>query len=118
MAGYRRARAAAVAAGVSAGHALPREVRQRILAEVRAAGVDLDAAPKRAQARPERKRATFTTRIGAAKTPAQKVSAAADFVGSALAEVSAIRADQVATAVVEQLRNLAEQLLEEGIQSR
>ena len=67
-----------------------------------------------AQSRPQRKRVTFHTRIAAAKTPGQRVSAAAQFVASALAEVSPTRADQVATHTVDQLINLAEQLLKEA----
>lgn len=112
MAGYRKTHAAERVVGVSA--AQGRSDRRRVRDAARSVVGELPAAPKRSEARPARKRATFGMRIAAAKTPSQKVSAAASFLASALAELPAARADQVATHTVEQLKNLAEQLLKEA----
>lgn len=118
MPGYRKTRAAELVAGVPAGHARSKTERRQVRDRARAvAGNDLAAAPKRSQVRPDRKRATFGVRIAAAKTPGQKVSAAAQFVASALAEVPAARAEQIAAHTVDQLKNLAEQLLKEASQA-
>ncbi|GAA2709120.1 hypothetical protein ACFY2R_18185 [Micromonospora olivasterospora] len=112
MSGYRRTRAAERVVGVSAGQS--RDDRRRVRDAARSVVGELPAAPKRSESRPQRKRAAFGMRIAAAKTPGQKVSAAASFLASALAELPAARADQVAGHTVEQLKNLAEQLLKEA----
>lgn len=112
MSGYRQTRAAERVVGVSAGQS--RSDRRRVRDAARSVVGELPAAPKRSQARPQRKRATFGIRIAAAKTPGQKVSAAAQFLASALAELPAQRAEQVAAHTVDQLKNLAEQLLKEA----
>lgn len=117
MSGYRQTRAAAQLAGVSPAQLRSSEDRRQVrdaARQVTGAGLAAAAAPKRAQTRPQRKRMTFTARIATATTPGQKVSAAAQFVASALAELPAHRADQVATHTVAQLSALAEQLLKEA----
>ena len=115
MSGYRQTRAAELVAGVPTGQTQSRADRRRVRDIARAiAGPGLAAAPKRSQTRGDRKRATFGVRIAAAKSPGQKVSAAAQFVASALADVPPARAEQVARHTVEQLKNLAEQLLKEA----
>lgn len=117
MSGYRQTRAAARLAGVAPAQIRSSMDRRQVrdaARQIAGPGLTAAAAPKRSQSRAQRKRLTFKTRIAEATTPGQKVSAAAQFVASALAEVPAPRADQVATHTVAQLTALAEQLLKEA----
>jgi hypothetical protein len=115
MSGYSRTRMAAQMLGLDSGQVLTAEQRRLVRDQARQInGGTLPSAVKRRDLRLERKRAVFAERIAAAATPGQQMSAAASYLASALAEVPAHRADQVAAATVQHLQSLAEQILKEA----